>query len=215
MPSSLATQAFLDAFVEEGHIVGPLLQHVIEGELQKSFGQIRVIGEVGEGDLRLDHPELGEVAARVRVLGAERRPECVDLGQGETVGLDVESARHREKGFAAEEILGKVDRTLRRARQVREFKRRDAEQCAGPSASEEVMMGVLPGQIRSHRRSDGSHCERVTDTGRCADHIRPRAQVRDLAVAMLFLAVVAKLTSAVSPHLQKGGSWSTNSFPRP
>jgi hypothetical protein len=35
--------------------------------------------QVGEGDLRLDHPELGEVAAGVRVLGAEGRAEGVDL----------------------------------------------------------------------------------------------------------------------------------------
>ena len=52
-----------------------------------------IVREVGEGDLRLDHPELGEVAAGVRVLGTEGRPEGVDLGQRQTVGLDIELAR--------------------------------------------------------------------------------------------------------------------------
>jgi len=34
-----------------------------------------MVREIGESDLRLDHPELGEVAAGVRVLGAEGRPK--------------------------------------------------------------------------------------------------------------------------------------------
>jgi hypothetical protein len=33
-----------------------------------------VVSEIGEHDLWLDHPELGEVAARVRILGAKGRP---------------------------------------------------------------------------------------------------------------------------------------------
>jgi hypothetical protein len=45
---------------------------------------------VGEGDLRLDRPELGEAAARVGVLGAEGRPKRVDLGECEAVGLGIE-----------------------------------------------------------------------------------------------------------------------------
>ena len=49
--------------------------------LQQPFRQARIVREVGERDLRLDHPELGEVEAGVRVLGAEVRPEGVDLGQ--------------------------------------------------------------------------------------------------------------------------------------
>src|SRR5208337_1711281 len=37
-----------------------------------------------------DHSELGEVAAGVRVLRTECRPERVDLGKRPTVRLDVE-----------------------------------------------------------------------------------------------------------------------------
>ena len=68
--------------------------------LRRVLGEVGVVGEVGERDLRLDHPELGEVPAGVRVLGAERRPERVDLRQREAVRLDVELARHGEERLA-------------------------------------------------------------------------------------------------------------------
>jgi hypothetical protein len=42
--------------------------------LQQRFGEARVVRKIGERDLRLDHPELGEVAAGVRVLGANVGP---------------------------------------------------------------------------------------------------------------------------------------------
>ena len=132
MPFELRHQALLDPLVEEGEILVPLLQQRLEGVLQEPLRQRRIVGEVGEGDLRLDHPELGEVAAGVGVLGAERRPEGVDLGEREAVGLDVELPRHRQERLAAEEILGEIDLALRRARQVGEVERRHPKQRARP-----------------------------------------------------------------------------------
>ena len=44
---------------------GRALEHRAEDGLQERLGEVRVVGQIGEGDLRLDHPELGEVAARV------------------------------------------------------------------------------------------------------------------------------------------------------
>ena len=49
--------------------------------LQERLGEVHVVVQIGEGDFGLDHPELGEVPRRVRVLRPERRPEGVDLGQ--------------------------------------------------------------------------------------------------------------------------------------
>src|SRR5206468_12977879 len=66
--------------------------------------------------LRLDHPELGEVAAGVGVLGAKRRAESVDVGERERGGLGFELARYREVRLAPEEVLREVDATLRAAR---------------------------------------------------------------------------------------------------
>ena len=62
------------------------------------------------GDLRLDHPELGQVAAGLGFLRAEGRPEAVDLAQGQRSALDVELAALGEEGFVAEV----VDRKERR-----------------------------------------------------------------------------------------------------
>lgn len=74
------------------------------------FGALHVVGERAEGHLRLDHPELGEVARRVRVLGAEGRAEGVDVGEGARVVLAVELAGHGEERGPAEKVGGVVDR---------------------------------------------------------------------------------------------------------
>src|ERR1700722_15639062 len=103
MPSSFAT--LLDPL----EIFLPLVQQRREGVFQQRLRQCRIVRELGERDLRLDHPELGEVAAGVRVLGAEGRPEGVDLGQRQAVGLDIELPRHRQESLSAKEILRKID----------------------------------------------------------------------------------------------------------
>ncbi len=56
------------------------------------------------GDFRLDHPELGEMAARLRFLRAERRPEAVDLAQRHRGRFNVELARLREVSLLFEVV---------------------------------------------------------------------------------------------------------------
>ena len=51
------------------------------------------------GDLGLDHPELGEVAAGLGFFRAEGGAEAVDLAEGEGGGLDVELAGLGEVGL--------------------------------------------------------------------------------------------------------------------
>ena len=70
------------------------------------FGEFQEAVEVHEGDLRLDHPELGEVAAGFGFLRAEGGAEAVDLAQGEGGGLDVKLAGLGEVGGVAEVIDG-------------------------------------------------------------------------------------------------------------
>ena len=77
--------------------------------LQELLGERHVAVEVAEGHLRLDHPELGEVARRVRVLGAERRAEGVDVAEREREDLALELPAHGEVGGLAEEVLREVD----------------------------------------------------------------------------------------------------------
>jgi hypothetical protein len=59
---------------------------------------------------------LGAVVAGVRVLGAEGRPERMDLGQREAVHLDIELPRDRQKRLATEQVLHEIDLAFRRRR---------------------------------------------------------------------------------------------------
>ncbi len=104
--SSVAITVLSMRVVEEFHVLGALFQHVAEDALQEPLGQVHVVGQLEEGHLRLDHPELGQVARGVRVLGAERRAERVDLAQraGEDLGLQL---------AADGQIRGPVEKVLR------------------------------------------------------------------------------------------------------
>ena len=108
----------------------------------KRFRQRRIVREAGECDLRLDHPELGEVAAgsssrRGRSVRKCRPWSC------EAIRLDSELPRDRQKRLAAEEILPEIDLALGSARQVGEIQGRHPDKAPAPSASEPVMIGVL------------------------------------------------------------------------
>ena len=68
-------------------------EHVADDAFQERLGQGHVVVQVEEGHLGLDHPELGEVARGVRVLGAERGAEGVDLAQGAGEDLALQAGR--------------------------------------------------------------------------------------------------------------------------
>ena len=72
------------------------------------------------------------MTAGVRVLGAKGRPEGVNLGQRQAIGLDIELPRDRQERLAAKEILSEIDLALQGARQVGEIQGRHAEQGPGP-----------------------------------------------------------------------------------
>ena len=143
MPCSFAITPFSMRSSKNAMSSARSCEHRPEDVLQQRLGERRVVGEIGERDLGLDHPELGEVPAGVRVLGAKRRPERVDLRQRHAIRLDVELARHRQECLAAEEVLREIDL----ARGVRgRFVRSSVDTrniSPAPSASDAVMIGVL------------------------------------------------------------------------
>ena len=65
------------------------------------FGDMLDVFEVGERHLRLDHPELGQMAAGLRLLGAERRAEAVDLAERHRIGFVVKLAGLRQVTFSS------------------------------------------------------------------------------------------------------------------
>ena len=116
MPSQRARSTVLSMrSLKKSRSSGQCSQHVARtGSCRNVLGQVRVVVEVGEGHLGLDHPELGQVPARVRVLGAEGRAEGVDVAQRAGVGLALELAADGQAGAAAEEVLRVVDAGRRR-----------------------------------------------------------------------------------------------------
>ena len=182
MPCSLATIAFLHALVEEGHVLLSLLEEGAEDRFEQGLSEIRVVGKIRESDLGLDHPELGEVPAGVRVLGAKGRAEGVHLGEREAVGLDVELAGDGKEGLAAEEVLGKIHPAGSGARQVREVERGNAKQRAralGIGCGDDRR--VDPDEPAFVEEAVGRLRERVAHARQGSDHVRARPQVRHFA----------------------------------
>ena len=80
-----------------------------EDALQQPFGQFHVAPQVAEGHFRLDHPELGQVAGRVAVLGAEGRAKGVGLAQPAGKRLGLELPADGQIGRAVEEVEREIE----------------------------------------------------------------------------------------------------------
>ena len=168
----------VDVLGKELQIVTALGQYCIEDVLEHGFGQSGVIVQVGEGNFRLNHPELGQMAAGVGILGAEGGPEGVDLGEGTGVGFDVELTGHGQEGLLAEEVLVVIDLASVGARQVFQIQGGDAEHLAGT-------FGVRGGDERSRNPQITLFMEEAVDglgqavahPGHGADYVGARTQV--------------------------------------
>ena len=76
------------------------VDHLFHLALEECLGQILIVVQVAEGHLRLDHVELRQMARRVRILGAERGAEGVDVGEGERENLGFQLPADRQVGAA-------------------------------------------------------------------------------------------------------------------
>jgi len=70
---------FVEIAPQRLQVVPIVGQHPIDDRADERLGHIDHVGQRSEGDLRLDHPELGEVTASLALFGAERGTEAVDL----------------------------------------------------------------------------------------------------------------------------------------
>ncbi len=178
----LGDRVLVHALGQEGQVVATLIEHRAEQVLQELLGQARIFGQIGEGDFRLDHPELRQMAGGVGVLGAEGRAERVDLAQRQAVRLDVQLAGHGQEGFLAEEIAAEIHLALFVARQVGHVQRRDPEHLAGA-------LGIGRGHDRGADPVEAVLVEEpvhglgqaVADAGDRTEQVRARAQVRHFA----------------------------------
>ena len=164
----------VDPLGEELHVGRTLLEHLGKHGLEQVFGQRRVVVDVGKGDLRLDHPELGQVPGGVGVLGAEGRAEGVDVLQGQAVALHVQLAGYGEEGLLAEEVLAEVHRLVA----VDEFQGGDPEQLARAFAVRGGDDGrVHPLEASALQETVHGHGDGVAHPGDGAEGVGARAQV--------------------------------------
>ena len=154
-----------------------------EDVLEEALGQVGVGRQIGEGDLRLDHPELGQVAAGVAVLGPEGGPEGVDLAHRQAVGLDVQLPADGQEGLLAEEVLREVD--LARRRRGGRLARSSVltrNISPAPSQSLAVMIGVwIQKNPFSWKKRWIAMAQAVPHAGDGAEGVGARPQVGHLA----------------------------------
>ena len=101
----------------------PAIEHARDHRGDQAFGERDHVVEIGVRHLGLDHPELGEVAARLALLGAERRAERVDLAERHRVGFVVELTALRQIRLLVVEVLDRKQRRRAFARGRREDRR--------------------------------------------------------------------------------------------
>ena len=106
------------------------IEHARDDLDDEPFGELDDIVERRVGDFGFDHPELGEVPARLRLLGAERRPEAVHAAERHRVGLVVELAALREVRRRVVEVLHGKERRRAFARRRREDRRVGEDEAA-------------------------------------------------------------------------------------
>ena len=74
---------------------------------QEAFGEFHQVVERAVSDFGLDHPELGEVTASLRLLRAKGWAKRIDLAERHRGRFDVKLSRLREVSLLFEVVDGK------------------------------------------------------------------------------------------------------------
>ena len=98
-------QSLVYHLVEEFQVVTAVVQCPFDAVFDELLFQLHQVGQVGECHFGLYHPEFGQVARRVRVLGTERRSEGVDGSQGGGCQLAFQLSGYGQAGLLAEEVV--------------------------------------------------------------------------------------------------------------
>ena len=158
-----------------------------------------------ESHLRLNHPELCEVARSVGVLGTESRSEGVDFTQGHCSQFTLQLTAHRETGPLAEEILRIVNCAFCSAWkfvqvQGGHLKHLACTLAVGSSDKRSVEIDkTLVVEIVVNGK-----CHSVTDSEHRSEGIGPRTQVGNLPEILQRVALLLKgihLRVSLSIHL--------------
>ena len=127
-------QALVDELVEEGHLIGAVVQHVADDELGHGLGGVHVAFQVAESHLGLDHPELGGVAGGKALLGTEGGAEGVHLAKGHGHGLGLQLAGNGQVDGLLKEVLAVIHGAVLVLGHVLQVQRGDLEHLTGTLA---------------------------------------------------------------------------------
>ena len=191
-------QVLVDELGEKLEVGGAVFLRVADQVLHERLGEVHVARQVAEGDLGLDHPELGGVARGVAVLGAEGRAEGVDVGERVREDLALELAGDGEEGLLAEEILRVVHVLVLAARRVLEVERRHAEHVAralGVAGRDDRRVDVVEAAFLEELVDGVGEAAAHAEDG--AEEIRPRAEVGDLAEELEGVALLLERVGVI------------------
>ena len=93
-----------DVAFERGQFFFAVCEHVFHCVDDQVFLKLHVHLVVVKGHFRLEHPELGEVAAGLRLFGAESGAEAVNFAEGHGRGFGIELPGLGQIGFLVEVI---------------------------------------------------------------------------------------------------------------
>ncbi len=130
---------------------------------------------------RLDHPELGQMPRRVRVLRPKRRPKGVNLSQPAGVSLAVQLPADGEIRRPLEKILRVIDRRIFLGQLV-QIERGDLEHRPGPFAiagRDDRRVQVEKAVLLKKLVDRPAHA--ISHPGNRAESIGPRPQMGDRA----------------------------------
>ena len=121
-------------FCKEFNIIGSMLESIAYAIFDEILCQLHIVVDVVERNLRLNHPELRQVARSVGILGAERRSERIDCAESRCSKLALKLSGNSKAGRLSEEILRIVHLALFVLRDVVEVKRCHLKHRAGTLA---------------------------------------------------------------------------------
>ena len=167
----------VDTGLEELHVFGGLVEHVAEDPFQEPLSQFHVIGQLEKSHFRLDHPELGQMARGVGILGPESRAEGVDLAQATGKYLALQLAADGQVGRLVEKVFRIVDFAVQLGN-IGQIERGDLEHLAGPFAvagSDDRRVDVQEAFFLEEIVDRAGHA--ISQPGDGAERIGPRSQM--------------------------------------
>ena len=104
----LLTKSLFKELFKERKLVCALFKNVLENKFNHCFGNLDNVVKLGEGDFRLNVPELGNVTLSVALFSTEGGTECVNLAHCHCGNLALKLAGNGKTRLSAEEIVGIV-----------------------------------------------------------------------------------------------------------